>query len=111
MEESKTISAIAIVLSLLAFFSCIGIGCYMYFDKPIDVDISGITENRIDINDLLSDVNEIQKDIDDIPLVEVTEEDLEDLEDDIKDLENNIEECAEDNPNNATELASCLKKI
>ncbi len=111
MDEDQIIGRVALVISLIAFFGVLGVGCYAYFGQPAEVDLSGIADNRIDIDKLLSDMNEMQKDIDDMPLVEVTEEDLEDLEDNIKDLEEDIEDCAEDNPLNITELTNCLKKL
>ena len=105
--ENVVIGALAVIAILLSFFA---IG-YVYFNQPEEVDLSGIADNRIDIDKLLSDVNNMQKDIDGIPLIEFTEEDLEDLEDDIKDLEEDIEDCAKDYPNNITKLTNCLKKL
>ncbi len=112
--ENETISALAICLSIIAILSVIGVGTYVYFTQPEEVDLNGIFDNTLAINVLQEDVEDLQDDFDDLDLTcdcEVDEDDLEDLQDDIKDLENNIEDCAEDYPNNITKLASCLKKL
>lgn len=115
MDEDQIISRIAFILSLIAFIGVLVVGCYAYFNEPETADISGIADNRIDIDKLLSDVNNMQKDIDGIPLIEFTEEDLEDLEDNIKDLEKEVEKCAKNYLNedfdDIEEFMYCLKTL
>ncbi len=68
MKTTKKIITTGTSLSILAILGCFGIGSYVYFNPPEVIDISGIYDNRVDINNLLSDTNELQVDFDNLDL-------------------------------------------
>lgn len=121
MENNETISALAVVLSILALFACIGIGGYIYLNQSQSIDISGISDNALKITLIQNDVNNLESDIDNLDLTcdcDIDEDDFEDLEEEIEDNHNDIKDiikCIEEytytGEGNHTALRDCIEDI
>ena len=89
-------SGIAMIVAIVAILGVFGVGSYMYFNQPEDVDVSDMFENSIAINENARDIGQLE---DDIKLFE--------LDDEI--LSNLIEE-VDDNHDDIRDVIRCLRK-
>ncbi len=133
--ENETMSTWALCLALIALVVSVGIGCYLYFEPEIEVDLEEIGNTidskvsliKIKLDGIIDDIKEI--DLDDYLKVDDFEDELEDLEEDLEkycrneiddecDCEDGIGldeviQCAEDYPGalNSTDFRNCVANI
>ena len=79
--ENETMSAIAMIVALVAIVGVFGIGTYMYTYQPEKVDVSDMYENSVAINALGNEVEDLQDEIDGMSFPDISKSDLDDLED------------------------------
>ena len=88
--ENETMSTWALCLALIALVVSVGIGCYLYFEPEIEVDLeeigntidSKVSPIKIKLDGIIDDIKEI--DLDDYLKVDDFEDELEDLEEDLE---------------------------
>ncbi len=114
--ENETMSTWALCLALMALVVSAGIGCYLYFEPEIEVDLEEIGNTidskvsliKIKLDGVIDDIKEI--DLDDYLKVDDFEDELEDLEDELKDDIDDLDERIDDIEDiEKSKVITCLK--